>query len=341
MTRVLVLNAASPTSSSGYLFEALAEALREAGHDAHAVHTRDRGGLKGQVHALLPLARDRRRHLARAEVVVVHTSVIFNAVDILWAKLRGARVMAIYWDSYPESFEVLGARQNRIKSWIIGAVERSILRLCDRILPPSADYVPHIRSLFPKADVRVLKMWPFSPVCDPTPASTEDEAVHVVFTGAVNIIRGLDHAIDLLSRQSTRPVVIHTYGHDAPAFPGLDAMDKVRHEHHGFVPQEQINAKLAAYDFGLVSLHPDFPLPAFPSKTLSYLCAGLPILYAGPSLPDYEAEIADLGIGLTLRDDGAVDLKQVSRDLRGAFGDNQRKALAHYELNEVALDQVL
>lgn len=341
MTRVLIVNSAGRTSSSGQLFEALHRAFAQAGHEAEILHLEPGSGLAGNLSRLLPLSRERRAKLRPAEVVVLHTSVIFNAWEIVTARLRGKRVAVIYWDSYPESFNALERRKSRVGSLLFGAVERWLLRRCDVLLPPSEDYLPHLHKLLPGVEARVLRMWMFTPVTGPIQPDRGDAPVEIGFAGAVNPIRGLDHAVRRISEAMAGPISFHTYGRTAPKL-GLPATGaRVTHVHHGFIPPDAIMERLAGHDFGLVSLHPGFPLPAFPSKTLSYVGAGLPILYVGPELPDYQALLAELGIGITLGPAGPADLAALAERLRDAMTEAQTRALEKLALDEAQLDKIL
>lgn len=292
----------------------------------------------------MPLSRERRAKLGRAEVVVLHTSVVFNLWEVLVARLTGKCVAVIYWDSYPESFHVMGQSRSRLASFLFGALERLLLRRCDVLLPPSADYLAHLRRLMPRIEARVLRMWMFAPVTPPVRPERPPGSgapLEIGFAGAVNPIRGLEHAVRRISEATVGPVAFHTYGRTAPAL-GLPASGaRVTHVHHGFIASDAIMARLAGHDFGLVSLHPAFPLPAFPSKTLSYVGAGLPILYIGPEPPDYQALLSELGIGTTLGPEGGADLAALAEGLRSAMPGAQARALGKLALNGAQLDKFL
>ncbi|MGS4948169.1 hypothetical protein ACVDG3_22120 [Meridianimarinicoccus sp. RP-17] len=341
MTKVLIVNCSGAIGSSGQLFDALYLAFAKAGHEAEIMHLEPASSFAGKFARLLPLSRERRAKLRRADVVVLHTSVIFTAWEIVVSRLRGKRVAVIYWDSYPESFNVLNRSKSRLGSFLFGAIERWLLRRCNVLLPPSEDYVPHLHKVFPGIETRVLRMWMFTPVTDRGRPDRGTPPLEIGFAGAVDPIRGLDHAVRRISEATVGPVSFHTYGRTAP-YLGLPAAGaRVTHVHHGFVSPDAIMERLAAHDFGLVSLHPGFPLPAFPSKTLVYVGAGLPILYVGPELPDYQALLAELGIGTTLAPGVSAELVCEAERLRGAITQAQTRTLEKLELNEAQLDKIL
>ncbi len=79
------------------------------------------------------------------------------------------------------------------------------------------------------------------------------------------------------------------------------------------MPREQYQGLIAACDVGIVSLHPSFTIPNFPSKTVDYLECGLPILAAldDTALQDYGEFIeGKVKVGLCCHADDMVSYKE-------------------------------
>lgn len=341
MKRVLIVNSTTADTSSGHLFTALEQAIDAQGAaTAETIHLEIGSGVKEKVlRSFFPSAR-RRKAFSKADIVIVHTSVLFVAWEILFGRVTGKRLCAIYWDSYPESFTGLGRSR---PNWLLkpyGWLERALLRLCHTILPPSRDYLPHLEALGLAKRARILPIWPFTDI-RPTIQIPERPVVEIGFAGAINIIRGMDHALRTISETTERRIELHTYGREPPRPPDGYDSDRITIHHHGFIPQDEIMERLANHDFGLVSLHPEFSLPAFPSKSVSYICAGLPILYVGPSLPDFENLVVESNVGLVLKPDIKVDLKVRSKALREDFGIAQKKFLDHVDLDGEKIAKIL
>jgi hypothetical protein len=74
--------------------------------------------------------------------------------------------------------------------------------------------------------------------------------------------------------------------------PGLAVVER------GELAPDELQRELRELDAGWVSLDPGFELPAFPSKAMAYICAGIPVLFCGPPLPGYRRWLLGTGLGL-------------------------------------------
>jgi hypothetical protein len=109
--------------------------------------------------------------------------------------------------------------------------------------------------------------------------------------------------------------------------------------HHGFVEPAELAAKFADLHFGLVSIDAAFSLPAFPSKAMAYLAAGLPILYTGRRLPMLEGTLRDNAIGVVLRD-GLLSDDRIATFL-ACYPEARRRYLLSLEAEWDSLDRLL
>lgn len=298
------------------------------------------GPLRRKLSSVLP-GRKRIAALIEADVLIVHTALMMCAAEILLARLMGRRICAIYWDTYPDSFRrPWGNRPAHILA-AMGALERFLLRRCDLILPPSTDYMPALERLGVADRVHVLPIWPFT---ETFPARRERPGtgpVRVVFAGQINLIRGLDHACRVLSNAARHhPVELHVYG-DLKGWTPPELDEGFSIVTHGRVPQASVSAALPDFDFGLVSLHPDFDCAVFPSKTASCITAGLPILYVGPELPAYSRFLQDTGVGATITLEETFDLAEASRRYRAHLPAAQQRALEVLRIDPVSIQAMI
>jgi glycosyltransferase involved in cell wall biosynthesis len=72
-----------------------------------------------------------------------------------------------------------------------------------------------------------------------------------------------------------------------------------------FADEQTLEARLAAADFHLVSLRPDWAGLVVPSKFFASLAVGRPVLYAGPADSEIARWIAEHDLGIHLTDDNA------------------------------------
>jgi colanic acid biosynthesis glycosyl transferase WcaI len=110
-----------------------------------------------------------------------------------------------------------------------------------------------------------------------------------------------------------------------------------------FQPYSEVPAMMGATDILLVVLEQDAGTYSVPSKTLSYLCAGRPILMSGPSQNLAANTILNAGAGLVCASDDIAALerhaKMLHRDhnLRHRLGSQGRAyAETKFDLNKIA-----
>ena len=99
-----------------------------------------------------------------------------------------------------------------------------------------------------------------------------------------------------------------------------------------FADEEALPARLAAADFHLVSLRPDWAGLVVPSKFFASLAMGRPVIYAGPADSEIARWIAAHDLGLHLTDD---NVGAVADRLYGLIADPD--ALARWRDNALAV----
>jgi hypothetical protein len=300
--RYFMVSNSFPEQTTARLFAALQAGLIEHGH---AAELDVRVLPSGIVPKLRYLARFEWRNLPRvrhSDVFVTHSPASLSVVTSLLARLLGKRVMTFVWDVYPESTKVAGTPLGRI--WLTGywLAERLGFLLSHAIVISSEDYRPLLRRW--DRWLLVMPLWP----CDPVRpiragAPAVDPVLRLAFAGQVNSIRGLDTGVGEILRLWTGECVeLHVFSADSCPAPlqALAAVDpRFRLVEHGFVEADRLPGHLADLDIGLSCLDPGFALPAFPSKVMAYVGAGLPVLYSGPRLGALEDLLQCHSLGLS------------------------------------------
>ncbi|WP_132063598.1 glycosyltransferase family protein [Dietzia maris] len=180
--------------------------------------------------------------------------------------------------------------------------EKLAFYLVNRSLVPSEDYFEWVPGH--KKNVTLFPLWPRGGVRQCRAAPTHDDEIVIAFAGQINSLRGIEYAVELIrERIPNCSIKIDVFSKDKlPASLG----EATKHEGNlairrlGFVEPSEIGAVLSTYDFGLVSLDPSFALPSFPSKILTYLSAGIPVLYCGPAYSGLEKLVSAYGLGILL-----------------------------------------
>ena len=97
----------------------------------------------------------------------------------------------------------------------------------------------------------------------------------------------------------------------------------------GFLDQNDLYAEYFKNDIGLICLSEDLDTPGFPSKIFSYLQAGLPSLYFGPSLKSYISIMESSGVGKdvrTLEKINKIDIKKMKERMPESVNEFKRQS---------------
>lgn len=266
------------------------------------------------------------------DVVMCSTAppVLLGWLVSLAARLRGARFIYHCMDLHPEIGRLSGEfRHPRV----YGTLRRLEVSTCDRaaaIVVLSDDMKEAVRARAPRlADKTVVltnfELPDFDQVEAESPLPADPDRVRIVFTGNVGRYQGLDvitRAV-LYPDPALNEIELVFMGEGAAksdlkamvAEAPEDAGSRVRFLDHG--PLAQVRALLATADLGLVSLTPDVIRYAYPSKTATYLGAGLPVLVAVEPRSALARLVADAGIGGHLP---TSDPRETANSLRDWLG---------------------
>lgn len=233
-----------------------------------------------------------------SRIVILHSSLLLSFVIAIFAKLNGKIIMALLWDAYPV---IIDSKRydNRLLRRFFDMIENWVLKNTHYKIVPSDDFLAHK----PFRNAKSMPIWSnnFAPLAqiktNNSKESLDDEYVRILFAGQVNITRGLVQAISKLRQLfgSNFTLIIAS-----PSAIPTDISNMANIEETGFLAHEALAKIAARCDCGLVSIHPDFETPAFPSKSFDYLAWNLPILYFGKALPHYGAILENSGAGLDI-----------------------------------------
>jgi len=294
--------------TTGRLFTTLARRLSERNQVQLRLRQFPRGVFR-KLPALLRTELANCQSVLKSDRLIVHSSLSLSFLTMVVARCTGRPVIAFIWDFYPESSQQYGSLRNPLLILLYRMSERFAYRMCERIFVPSADYArfPALKGF---RGIEVMPLWPCDPLLEPVRRKPSDRTLRIVFAGQINLIRGLPQSIERLARSWRSQVWIEIFSTSPPGEELGRAAERcanLRLVHHGFVPPDELPRRLRNSLFGLVSLDRSFSLPAFPSKILTYLAAGIPVIYDGPRMPALETALYDAGVGLSLADLTAFD----------------------------------
>ncbi|MBB1020059.1 glycosyltransferase family 4 protein [Dietzia sp. E1] len=306
--KVLMQSNGSLGQTTGALFSSLRDRLAKRGVDCELDLRALPPGILPKFPAMANRLFSGAKKVRGIDVLMVHSAVSLSLPEIILAKLMGKTVVSYIWDIYPESTIAAGGLRNPFTRLMYGVTEKIGIGLSDLVLVPSDDYLDSLHSSRHKTWVHPL--WPVSSARSVESRDSNASPAKIVFAGQINSIRGIGPAIIRLA--CMYPAVqlqLDVFSKDrlpddlsaGQALPGNLLVN-----HKGFRPQKELEVQLPEYDFGLVAISDEFPLPAFPSKALTYMMAGLPIIYSGPHQAALVSTIKSLDLGLYLNGDGGL-----------------------------------
>ena len=234
------------------------------------------------------------------------------------AKLFGARSLYNCLDLYPEIAIHMGwLRENGLVAKCMRAVESGTRRNSDIIVTLSNDMVGTITEMVrPEGRVAVINNFMLEEFetngarsAGDAQLPSRDEAMRVgarplrmIFAGNLGLFQGLDRLVEamrIVDRAGSCPGLELTFLGEGKALPSLkklaQGLGNVTFEPHR--PYEEARALIHAADVGIVSLEAEIYRLAFPSKTLTYLGLGLPVLTIVEPDSELSAMIRTNGLG--------------------------------------------
>lgn len=277
------------------------------------------------------LAKALRRQLRGEQYDLVWTATIPPVAAGLvgrWvADLFGARFLYHCQDLYPEIAAHMGLwPRGGLVYRIAERIERKTRQRADLLVTLSNDMANTVREMAEPRSLAVINNFmleDFARGCGPNrpPASSKDIVprgdgkVQIIFAGNLGQFQGLEAVVDAMRLiERDRPDLELVLMGEGRALPALreqaTGLTNVRFEPHR--PFEEAQRVVAAADIGLVSLEPEIYRYAFPSKTLTYLGLGLPIL----AIVESESELAKM---IEAQELGWVSMGRSAKEIAQAF----------------------
>ncbi|MES0872506.1 glycosyltransferase family 4 protein [Sinimarinibacterium thermocellulolyticum] len=245
----------------------------------------------------------------RADVVVAATTPPVLPAWLMSTICRVRRMHFVYHyqDLHPESLSLIGAIR---PSWLLSALsvlDRVSTRRAVRRVVLSNDMGRALQSR-PRCgelDYTVLNNFDPGEVEAPTDADTPVQlpgaGIRVLFAGNLGLFQGLEEVIDAFTALGEqREVCLILLGDGALRSRLIQRAGACLGKTVFFLDRctpEQAKRVMRAADLGLVSLSPGVIRYAYPSKVMTYLDAGLPLLAVVEPQSELGRMIVDVGIG--------------------------------------------
>jgi glycosyltransferase involved in cell wall biosynthesis len=272
------------------------------------------------------------------------------------ARARAIGASSVIWlqDLHSLAIAHITGRRIRMLGMLIGSwfgrIERRLLREADGIVAISSAYLEAIReSGVPMGKVDVIENW--APIDEGPPGSKSnpwsrahglDEGPILLYAGTLALKHNPNLLLELARSVPDAAVVVASDG------PGADwlradggGIDNLRIL--PFQPYDQVAEMLASADVLLAVLEQDASAFSVPSKILTYLAAGRPILAAIPSENPAAQAIEQVGAGTVVDPGDAAGLAAAARamlsdrDRLRAAGEAARAyAVSHFAIEPIA-----
>jgi glycosyltransferase involved in cell wall biosynthesis len=223
----------------------------------------------------------------RYDVVMVSTfpPIMLAFLAAFAAKLRGSRFIYHCMDLHPEVMKLAGTiKGERILDWLT-RLDRWTCRTADPVVVLSEDMKNTLlaRGGVDVSDIVVINNFEL-PDFDEIDSQLEVDAfrsdgLRLLFAGNVGRFQGLENLIEAVARVPEVELVMLG---DGAARESLEIMAKsypgssIRFMNH--VPAGVAKSLMRTADLGVVSLAQEVYRVAYPSKTMTYLSCGLPVL---------------------------------------------------------------
>jgi colanic acid biosynthesis glycosyl transferase WcaI len=256
----------------------------------------------------------------RPDVVLSGNAPLETQRGVLKAT-RAADAAFIFWvqDIHGEAIYRILSQKFGVLGRLVGryyqALEYSMLKKSDKVIVISNDFLPVLTAQGVVRDrISVIENWATLDEIDYRPPSepAEDAPVRFIYSGTL----GYKHNPELLLAVTGLPgVTVNIYSEGrvaedlkktAPATPNLRV--------EPWVPFDQLSAMLASADVLMAIIESDAGVFSVPSKILTYLCAGRPILASIPAENLAARTLLNAGAGLvSLPGDTAAFVENAQR----------------------------
>ena len=265
------------------------------------------------------------------DVILVSTMppVLLAATVRLVASLTGASFLYHIMDIYPEAAVI----NNRIREGLLAhwlrKIDRETCSHAIRVVALSDDMRDTIAGRGSSiSNVRIINNFQLESfgVQGHLPDSMRkpEGSFRLLFAGNVGKSQGLDAVITAFSRLDDLPNLRLDILGDGAARKNLElqAGEKLgtRIFFHGYQPTENASQMIATADLSLVTLRPELYRIAYPSKTMSYLAAGTPILAIVEEKSALASMVRTEGVGY-ISPHG--DVSSIASKIRQAYEDKE------------------
>ena len=249
-----------------------------------------------------------RSRAARYDVAVVSTMppVLMAAATRVGSRITGTSVIYHMMDVYPELAVISGmVREGLLTKWL-RAVDRKNCSRAARVVVLSEDMRDTVAARgTPVGNVEILNNFQLESFAGEgvVPEGLEKPAgsFRLMFAGNIGRFQGLETLIEAIALLDDLPDLRLDILGDGIARRALErqAADRLgrRVFFHGYQPIENATCVIATADLSLITLNPEVIRMAYPSKTMTYLGVGSPVLVVVEQESSLARMVEEEGVG--------------------------------------------
>lgn len=334
MKSAVIVWSGADTGTSANLFKALEKALAKHIQTRACSNPLVGGSMLAKAFGNLRSNVSRIPLVLKSDCVIVHSYASLSLISMLAARLARRDVYVFNWDVYPTTIN--GEGRKGVFRRLADKLEPFAIRLATHVVVPTKDFLPFVSH----PNLIELPLWP-SLEPKPFQGSNSTDVVKVAFAGQIDPSRGLPQAIKAICRMTEKRVEFHVFssGAELPSQEMTDVSGNYEIVYYPSMSRSEMQDKLTSMNFGLISLHPKFDQPGYPSKVFDYIAANLPVLYFGRPLPSFTKEIEDAGVGVVL-DGASADLAHLYAELIDSWETKRDQYLGRVSLNDDKLSSI-
>jgi colanic acid biosynthesis glycosyl transferase WcaI len=284
-------------------------------------------------------------------VICVSPPLQLGVTAWLIARSRGARLVLHLQDLVPDAALSVGMMHDGKAVWLARLLERFVYSRSDRITVISRGFLENLVAKgISTRKVRLLPNWvdtiKFTALSDPAVRATlgaKNGETLVLHTGNMGAKQGLETVVDAAAELANENIVLTLVG-DGSHRMQLEARAlRLGLKNLRFVPlQDDLPAVLAAADVLVLAQRGRVIDSVAPSKLLSYMASGKPVVAAVNELSEAGRVVQMAGCGIVVPPEDPAALASAIRGLRRRPKDRldlgeagRRHVAAHYEQSAV------
>jgi glycosyltransferase involved in cell wall biosynthesis len=322
--------------------------------------------IKGLANILLPfqyrIAYNRHYENLRPDLVIVATPPVTLARVIKTMKNKyNSCTYLILRDIFPQNAVDLGMMKNGSLIYrYFRHLEKMLYKYSDSIGCMSEGNIKYIVKHNPDLSADKLHLlMNFQKLPEPESISQPEGKDRyglsgkfvVVFGGNMGLPQKIENVLELARRCMVHSDVLFLFLGDGTQrekieyLANLNGINNVRFKNT--IPRDDYIRLVRVCDIGLISLNEKFTIPNFPSKTMAYFAAGIPVLAAVDKATDYGEVLQNAQAGLVSEAGehevfyrNFVKLYE-SSELRISLGENGRKFFLEHMTSEIACKTIM